>query len=104
MRYKISHPDPLNWCIEEWQAADGLVERGRYAGQQKQARWKAPECFYPSLRIAAMALIDKAAGDALIVQEATNILEALKLAEQHVLATLAVMDMGIGQPTPAVSE
>jgi hypothetical protein len=90
MKYRISHPDPLNWCIEEYQEGGGVVERGRYAGQAKQARWKAPERFYPSLRIAATALLDLAAGDALIAGEATSILEAIKLAEERVIAALPV--------------
>lgn len=102
-RYRITHPDPLNWAIEEWQAADGLVERGRYAGQQKMARWKAPEFFFPSLKHAAIKLLDLAAGDALLSGEAADILSAIKRAEASVQATLAVMDMGIGQP-PALSQ
>ena len=103
MKYRITHPDPHNWCIEEWQEGGGLVERGRYAGQAKQSRWKAAALFYPTLRHAALALLDKAAGDALLNDEATSILDAIKLAEMQVLATLAVMDMGIGQP-PALSQ
>lgn len=100
MKYRISHPDPLNWCIEEWQEGGDPITRGRYAGQEKTSKWKAPELFYPSLRIAAMALIDKAAGDALIAGEAQSILDALKIAETRVQATLAVIDMGVACPPP----
>jgi hypothetical protein len=55
-----------------------------------QAKWKAPTCFYRSLKDAAIALLDKAAGDAIMVGEATSILEAIRLAEERVLAALQV--------------
>ena len=97
-QYRITHPDPHNWCIEEFQTGGGTVERGRYAGQVKQERWKAAALFYPTLRHAALALIDKAAGDAILNGECTSILEALKLAETRVLATLAVLEMGVACP------
>lgn len=100
MKYRITHPDEHNWCIEEWQEGGGAVERGRYAGQAKQSRWKAPQSFYPSLRHAVLGLLDKAAGDAMLSGEATSILQALELAEKSVQATLAVLDMGIACPPP----
>lgn len=104
MKYRITHPDEHNWCIEKWQEGGELVSRGPYAGQPKQARWMAPEMFFPSLRHAALRLIDVAAGDALLSGEATSILQALELAEKRVQATLAVLDMGISQPTPLSAE
>lgn len=100
MKYRIAHPDPLNWTIEEWQEGGQPISRGRYTGQATIAKWKLPEAFYPTLKHAAIALIDKAAGDALLIGEATSILEAIKLAETRVLATLAVADMGIPPPPP----
>ena len=103
MKYRITHPDPYNWCIEEWQEGGELVSRGPYAGQAKQARWMAAALFYPTLRDAALALVDKAAGDALLVGECQTILEAIEAARLSVLATLALHAMGItDQPTPAV--
>ena len=99
MKYRITHPDQYNWCIEEWQEGGTPISRGRYAGQLTEAKWMAPEAFYPSLKHAALGLIDKAAGDAMLIGEATTILEAIKVAERTVLATLAVMDMGIAQPS-----
>jgi len=78
----------MNWCIEEWQEGGGTIERGRYKGQVQQARWKAPESFYPTLDDAVKALLRKAAGDALLAQEANSILEAINVAEVRVLETL----------------
>lgn len=88
MKYRITHPDPLNWCIEEWQEGGETISRGKFAGQEKQARWKAPTSFHRSLADAAKALLNLAAGDALLSGEATTILEAIKLAEDRVLAAL----------------
>lgn len=100
MKYRIGKHDKLNWAIYEWQEGGEAISRGRYAGDAKQAKWKAPKAFYPSLRSAALGLIDQAAGDALLAGEAASILDAIKQAEACVLATLAVADMGIGQPPP----
>ena len=88
MRYRITHPDPHNWCIEEFQEGGSTISRGKFAGQEMQAKWKAPTCFYRTLKDAALALFDKAIGDALITGETTNMLEAIKLAEERVLAAL----------------
>lgn len=91
MKYRITHPDPMNWCIEEWQEGGDIVSRGKFAGQEKQSKWKLPNAFFPTLKIAALALIDKAAGDALLAGEATSILSAIALAETRVLETLEAM-------------
>lgn len=91
MKYRIIKHDKLNWAIQEYQEGGGEISRGRYAGQEMTARWKAPKAFYPSLRSAALGLLDQAAGDALLAGEATELLEALKLAEERVRATLAAM-------------
>jgi hypothetical protein len=104
MKYRIIKHDKLNWAIQEFQEGGGEISRGRYAGQEKQEKWKAPKSFHPSIRNAALALLDQAAGDALLSGEATSILEALKLAEQRVQATLAVIDMGVAYPPPPSQE
>lgn len=88
MKYRITHPDIYNWCIEEWQEGGGTIERGRYKGQVQQARWKAAENFYPTLDEAAKGLLRRAAGDAILTQEANSILEAIKIAEGRVIETL----------------
>lgn len=103
MKYRIVKHDKLNWAIQRFQEGGDEISRGRYAGQEKQEKWMPPKSFYPTLRHAAKDLLDMAAGDALLSGEATDILTAIQAAERTVLATLAVMDMGIGQPTPAVS-
>lgn len=86
MKYRITHPDPHNWCIEEYQEGGETISRGRFAGQEKQAKWKAPTAFYRTLKDAATALLDKATGDALT--ETASILEAIKLAEARVIEAL----------------
>lgn len=89
-KYRITHPDQHNWCIEEWQDGGEKISRGRYAGQEKTAKWMDPSLFYGTLRQAALALLDKAAGDAMLTGEATSILHALELAEKRVEAALAL--------------
>ena len=88
MKYRIIKHDKLNWAIEEWQAGGEIVSRGPYAGQAKVARWKPAKSFHSTLRHAALSLLDQATGDALLTGEAADILSAIKLAEQSVLATL----------------
>lgn len=100
MKYRIIKHDKFNWAIQEFQEGGGEVSRGRYVGKEKQEKWKAPKSFYGSVRHAALALLDQAAGDALLSGEATSILDALKLAETRVQATLAVMDMEVACPPP----
>ena len=79
MKYRITHPDIYNWCIEEWQEGGSTIERGRYKGQAQQARWKAAENFYPTLDEAAKGLLRRAG-------EQLN--EAIKIAEGRVIETL----------------
>lgn len=85
-KYRIQRLDDHNWTLEEFQEGGETISRGRFAGQEKQARWKAPIAFYRTLRDAATALLDKATGDALT--ETKSILEAITLAENRVLAAL----------------
>jgi hypothetical protein len=91
MKYRITHPDPYNWCIEEWQEGGATIEKGRFMGGKTTAKWKAPSCYYPSLKEAAMGLMQKAIGDSLLNKEANTILEAINLAEKRVLETLSQM-------------
>ncbi|MCI0563649.1 MAG: hypothetical protein MN733_34685, partial [Nitrososphaera sp.] len=49
MKRRIIRADPLNWAIQEYQEGGDAIERGRYAGQEKQAKWKAPELFFVRL-------------------------------------------------------
>lgn len=104
MKYRITKHDKLNWAIEEWQEGGEAITRGRYVGQEKQSKWMQPKEFYPSLRHAALGLLDRAASDALLAGEVNSILEALEIAEKRVQATLAVMDMGVACPPPLSQE
>ena len=88
MKYRITHPDPFNWCIEEWQEGGAKIEKGRFQGEVTKAKWKAANEFYPTLKEAAKALINKAAGDAILNNETNDILEAIKIAEERVINSL----------------
>ena len=91
MKYRITHPDPHNWCIEEFQEGGSTISRGRFAGQETQARWKAPTAFYRTLEDAAKGLLNRAAGDAMLTGEAQSTLDAIGIAEKRVMETLAAM-------------
>ena len=91
MKYRITHPDPFNWCIEEWQEGGAKIEKGRFQGEVTKAKWKAANEFYPTLKEAAKALLNKAAGDAILNNEIKDILEAINKAETIVLKTLKEM-------------
>lgn len=104
MKYRIVKHNKLNWAIQEWQEEGAAITRGRHTGKATKGLWKIPKAFYPSIKRAALDLIDIAAGDALLSGEATSIVQAIEIAEKRVQATLAVIDMGVGMPTPAVTE
>lgn len=88
MKYRITHPDPFNWCIEEWQEGGKQIDKGKFQGEVTKAKWKAANEFYPTLKEAAKALINKAAGDAILNNETKDILEAIKIAEERVINSL----------------
>lgn len=63
MKRRIIRHDAYNWAIQEWQEGGDIVERGRYAGQEKKATWKNPSKFYPSLEHAANAMLEEIVAD-----------------------------------------
>ena len=82
MKRRIIRADSLNWAIQEFQEGGGTVERGRYAGQEKQARWKAPHAFYSKMADAVSGLFRATAGtpEGFTLDEAT-LLEKIDQAE-----------------------
>lgn len=85
MKRRIIRADALNWAIQEWQEGGGTVERGRYAGQAKQSRWKAPECFFPTLQDAAKRMLSEEIADGWTGEKLS---ECIASAEARVLAHL----------------
>lgn len=88
MKYRITHPDKYNWCVEAWEEGGEAISRGRYVGQLKKAKWIVLG-YHSTLRNAATAMLDDAAGDAIASGEATSILQAIELAETRVMAAIA---------------
>ena len=90
MKRRIIRADSLNWAIQEFQEGGGIVERGRYAGQTKQARWKAPEAFYKNVEHAISGLFRDCLGDGpdgFTLDEAT-LIEKIEQAETRTVETL----------------
>jgi hypothetical protein len=79
MKRRIIRADALNWAIQEFQTGGDTIERGRYAGQEKQARWKAPEMFFARLEDAAKRFFQEEVGDTVPEGEAID-LQALLVA------------------------
>lgn len=88
MKYRITHPDPFNWCIEEWQEGGKQIEKGRFQGEVTKAKWKAANEFYPTLKDAAIGLLNKDISNQLLNNETKDILEAIKKAEERVINSL----------------
>lgn len=89
MKRRIIRADAHNWAIQEWQEGGDTVERGRFAGQTKQARWKAATKFYPHLQDAANAMFREIVADNWNVtgQALVGMLEAAsKEVQDHVTA------------------
>lgn len=63
VKRRIIRADSLNWAIQVWQEGGGTIERGRYAGQPKAAKWKFPESFFRTLADAATDMLHENIGD-----------------------------------------
>ena len=63
MKRRIIRADSMNWAIQEWQSGGDTIDRGRYAGQTRQAKWKQPEIFYAHLSDAAKRLFEEEIAD-----------------------------------------
>ena len=57
---RIRNRDKNNWTIERYQAG-GIVSRGKYKGQEIEAKWDEinPVGYYPTLKDAAHRLMDE---------------------------------------------
>ena len=86
MKRRIIRADALNWAIQEYQTGGDTIDRGRYAGQTRQAKWKQPEAFYPRLRDAAVDMANEIIGDAAqgeIALTGQQLVVAIELAEKR---------------------
>ena len=63
MKYRISHPDPLNWIIEAWEAPR-LLKTGKRKGQMSAGHWKILG-YWPTFETAARALPEEHLNQAL---------------------------------------
>lgn len=60
---RIIRKDAMNWAIQEWQEGGDVVERGKYAGQEKKSKWLPAEAFYNKLEDAARGMLSDTIGD-----------------------------------------
>ena len=94
--YRIRKRDRYNWTIERWQAGGEVISRGKFAGQVTREGWDetSPVGYYPSLKWAAVKLVDVIAGDEWPAEGWTGqaLLDALASVEARVLATLGSVE------------
>jgi hypothetical protein len=88
MKYRIVYLDPLNWGIEEWQEGGEKIEKGRHKDKLTSSKWKPANSFYPTLKDAAIALLDKVTGDKIAESEGISLLNAILAAEKNVIAII----------------
>ena len=83
---RIIRADSLNWAIQEWQEGGGIIERGRFAGQPKKAKWKFPESFFRTLADAAADMMHEKIGDLPTGEALTGeqLMQAVRNAEHEV--------------------
>lgn len=92
---RIRKRDALNWVIERWHPA-GIVERGPYAGQTREAGWDEtnPVGYFPTLKSAAVHALDEILSDDGLTGKA--IAAAITEAEDRIRAMVEAA--GIEQP------
>lgn len=81
---RINRRDEHNWVVESW-SPPSEIKVGPKKGQMSEGAWKVAG-YYSSLRFAALAMLDKGAGEA--VESGREIIDALDEAEERVLAAL----------------
>lgn len=99
---RIIRADAYNWAIQEWQEGGGTIERGRFAGQAKQAKWKNPEAFYSRLADAATGMLNDIIGDVPqgeIAMTGQNLVTAITLAEERTRNYLAGLVQALDSDT-----
>lgn len=99
---RIIRKDSLNWAIQEYQEGGDVVERGKYAGQEKKSKWLPPESFYNKLSDAAKDMLHETIGD--VPQGETNLtgqqlMEAITGAEKRTRDYLAGLVEAMGTDT-----
>ncbi len=82
---RIIRADARNWAIQEWQEGGETIERGKFAGQEKLAKWKAPDAFFGRLVDAAKDMLNEEIGDNYTGQDLAKIIgEAEERITNHI--------------------
>lgn len=85
---RIIRADALNWAIQDFQEGGDVIERGRYTGHAKQAKWKAPSAFYSTLADAARGLLEMEIAEGWTGEKLAETLEANTARVKEYLASL----------------
>lgn len=96
MKYQIRKMNDLNWQVWEWQEG-GTVSRGRYVGQEKQAKYVPMESYHGTIgsavkwmlehairaNVESATELDTAAILAAVEQARTDVLDAVSRIEKE---------------------
>lgn len=88
MKRRIIRADSLNWAIEEWQPGGDLIERGRFTGQIKKAKWKMAESFFRTLADAARDMFHEIVADGFTGEQVAALVDS---AEKRVIEQVSSM-------------
>lgn len=88
MKRRIIRADSLNWAIQEWQEGGDVIERGRFTGQIKKAKWKMPESFFRTLADAARDLFHETVADGFTGEQIATLVDN---AEKRVIEQVSSM-------------
>lgn len=87
-RRRIIRADSLNWAIQEWQPGGDVIERGRFVGQTKKAKWKMPESFFRTLAHAARDMFHEIVADGYTGEQVAKLVDD---AEKRVIEQVSSM-------------
>lgn len=88
MKYRINRADERNWTLDRWDEGGYTIDRGPKAGETKKPGWKVLG-YYPNIKSAAVAALDKSVGDNLT---GADIIAAIEAAEARVLEAVSSIE------------
>jgi hypothetical protein len=95
MKRRIIRADSLNWGIQEFQEGGDAIERGRFTGQIKKAKWKMPEAFFRTLAHAARDMFHEIVADGFTGEQIAKLVDdAEKRVVEHVSSLIEKQDLG----------
>jgi hypothetical protein len=87
-KYRLIRYDALNWAIQVWHDARAAVG----GGKATKAGWAVPKAYYPNLRQAALALLDKVSREQGDITDPLAIMAAVSRSQRIVVDAVAAVE------------